>query len=122
MRKLSDADRKIWEQATKHVTPLGSNPSPQHLPKISISNIRQNVYDPRIDLHGLTIQDAYTVVLDHITNGALLGYRKLTIISGRSGQINIELPRWAERHSAVRSVDSINGGGAWEICLKRRDT
>jgi hypothetical protein len=52
-------------------------------------------------------------------NGALLGYRRLTIITGRSGQINVELPRWLERNTNVRSINQLSNGGSWEIVLKR---
>lgn len=124
MTGLTKADKDLWSQVTKGVTPLGQasvGPVAGHQ-FAKVSTPRAVEYDPRVDLHGLTIQEAYIVVQDHIANGALLGYKKLSVISGKSGQINIEMPSWAERHPAVRSVESKNGGGAWEICLKKRDS
>ena len=124
MTGLSKADRDIWALATKGVTPLGQpslGPVVGHqFAKVSVP--RAVEYSPTLDLHGLTIQEAYLVVRDHIENGALLGYKRLTIISGKSGQINVEMPKWAERLSAVRSITPMNGGGAWEVCLRKRDT
>jgi len=124
MRGLTSAEKDLWSKVTKDVTPLGEAgvDSLDGHPYIKVPVVRNSVYHPKIDLHGLTIQEAYSAVLDHISNGALLGYKRLTIVSGKSGQINIELPKWAERHSAVRSVEPFNGGGAWEICLKKAGT
>lgn len=124
MTGLNKADRDIWSRATKDVNPLGQprvGPVGGHQ-FAKVAEPRAVEYHPAVDLHGLTIQEAYLVVRDHIENGALLGYKRLTIVSGKSGQINQELPRWAGQISAVRSVTPMNGGGAWEICLKRRDT
>ena len=124
MTGLSKADRDIWSRATKDVTPLGQpslGPVAGHQ-FAKVSAPRAVEYSPTLDLHGLTIQEAYLVVRDHIENGALLGYKRLTIISGKSGQINVEMPKWAERLPAVRSITPMNGGGAWEVCLRKRDT
>jgi hypothetical protein len=121
---LSKDDLEAWKQVTKDVTPLGSAPvSPvEGLPCVRVSAPRSVEYHPRMDLHGATIHNAYAMVQEHVLKGAMLGYRTLTVISGRSGQINIEMPRWLERNPHVRSVNPKNGGGAWEICLKRKDT
>ena len=61
------------------------------------------------------------MVQEHVSRGYAEGYRVLTIITGKSGQINIELPKWLEKNSRVRSVTPKNGGGAWEVCLKKRN-
>lgn len=121
---LTQADRDVWSRATKDVTPLGQarvGPTAGDHFTMVVSP-RALPYHPTLDLHGLTVQEAFLVVRDHIENGALLGYKVLTIISGKSGQINIEMPRWADRISAVRSITPKNGGGAWEVCLKKRAT
>jgi DNA-nicking Smr family endonuclease len=71
-----------------------------------------------VDLHGVTIHEAWGVVNDHIYHGVQNGYKKLLIITGRSGQINQELPRWLERNPHVRSVTQMPNGGSWEIAIK----
>lgn len=80
-----------------------------------------SAYDPRLDLHGLKIQEAFEAVQEHLYQGFHNGFKKVTVISGRSGQINQEIPRWLENNSYVRSINSLRGGGAWEVCLKKRD-
>jgi len=124
VRQLSSDEQDLWSRVTQDVAPLGESSAVpvDGAPYFKVPVVRNAVFHPKIDLHGLTIQEAYSTVLDHIANGALLGYKRLTIVSGKSGQINIELPKWAERHSAVRSVEPFNGGGAWEICLKKAGT
>lgn len=122
MSGLSEDDKKLWGDITRNVRPLDTSDIPEGYFAPQRVQVETREYHPKIDLHGMTIQDAYRAVLDHISNGALLGYKRLTIVSGKSGQINVELPRWAERHVAVRSVEPFNGGGAWEIWLKRQNT
>lgn len=118
---LTKQDKDLWSRATKDVTPLGSpsvGPVEGHqFPRVA--EPRTLPFDPRMDLHGVTVHQAFTMVQDHILNGALMGYRRLTIITGRSGQINLEMPRWVERNTHVRSVSQMSNGGSWEILLKR---
>lgn len=123
MRTLTPAEKSLWSQVTKGVKPLGqSGVSIADNEYFKVSVNPAPAFHPTLDLHGLIIQDAFEAVRQHIETGARLGYKKLTVITGRSGQINIEMPQWAGRHSAVRSITPMNGGGAWLLCLKKRDT
>jgi DNA-nicking Smr family endonuclease len=117
---LSPSDRALWKATTLDVTPLGASlgPAEGHV-VVKVSAPRSVPYNPRVDLHGVTVHEAFGVVMDHVSQGAMLGYKKLTIITGRSGQINQELPRWMEKNPHVRSVVSMNGGGAWEVQMKK---
>jgi DNA-nicking Smr family endonuclease len=73
-----------------------------------------------LDLHGMTLADAHRASLEHVYQAKQAGdYRYVTIITGLSGQICDEFPRWFENHSLVRSVKALRGGGAWEIWLKK---
>lgn len=123
-RGLTPDEKNLWTRATKDVKPIGQAPvgsiQGQQFTKVATPHSRS--FSPCMDLHGLTVQEAFLAVKDHIENGALLGYKRLTVISGKSGQINLELPRWVENNPLARSVESKNGGGAWEIWLKKRDT
>lgn len=117
---LTPADQAIWSQVTKDVRPLGKAPvtPSEGLPRIRVSEPRNPAYSPRMDLHGVTVHEAFGMVQDHIYQGVQNGYKKLTIITGRSGQINQELPRWLERNSYVRSVTQLPNGGSWEVMIK----
>lgn len=121
MTELTKADKDLWKRVTQGVTPLGQpsmGPVEGHQ-FARVSEPRTGPYDPRLDLHGVTVHMAYGMVLDHVTNGAMQGFKRLTIITGRSGQINVELPRWLEKNANVRSVNQLSNGGSWEVLLKR---
>lgn len=121
MTGLTDDDKRVWRNVTRDIKPLDNRPvSPvEDRPRVRVTAPRSLPYDPVLDLHGLILQDAFQAVQSHIIEGAAQGYRRLTIITGRSGQMNQEMPRWVERNSVVRSINSMNGGGAWEILIKR---
>lgn len=124
-RRLSEDERKLWERTTKTVRPLDNAPvSPveghQH---IRVTAPRSQGFRPVLDLHGLTLHEAFQKSKDHIQTAVLLGqHRYVIIITGLSGQIHQEFPRWFTNHPQVRSINSLRGGGAWEIWLKRKDT
>jgi DNA-nicking Smr family endonuclease len=117
---LSDDDRALWSRVTKSVTPLGQAPvSPaKGQGFFGVVETRSRGFDPRVDLHGLTVHAAFGVVREHIYQGVQNGYSKLLVITGRSGQINEELPRWLEGHPSVRSVKLLANGGSWEVLIK----
>jgi len=119
MKGLSDSDAKMWNRITRDVTPLDCPESPAStLPAIRVNSPHATPFSPRVDLHGITVHEAFNVVQEHIYQGSINGYKKLMVITGRSGQINQELPRWLERNTKVRSVKQMPNGGSWEITIK----
>jgi DNA-nicking Smr family endonuclease len=121
MRKLTDNEKNLWSQLTKDVTPLakGSVSPIQGIVRLPAAHALRIEFSPCVDLHGVTIHEAYQVVKDHINEGIQNGYRHLTVITGKSGQINLELPKWLNSDSRIRSIAPKNGGGAWNIWLKK---
>lgn len=119
-RGLTPADKALWDSVTKGITPLGQAPvSPAEGQGLVFAAAPRNMdYDPRMDLHGVTVHEAFGLVQEHIYQGAQNGYKRLMIITGRSGQINQELPRWLERNTRVRSVTQMPNGGSWEVLIK----
>jgi DNA-nicking Smr family endonuclease len=113
----------MWSKVTKDVTPLGSTPmSPvEQSIVLPATTPRAKPFRPVLDLHGLTLHDAYNRSVSHIANAAGK-YRYVVIITGLSGQIREEFPKWFSNHALVRSINSLRGGGAWEVWLKKRDT
>ena len=123
MNGLTRQDRELWHQVIQDVKPLSDYPvSPnEHQYKMSATLQHRPRVSHSLDLHGLPIQEAYLRALEHVEN-AKGTFRHVTIITGLSGQINVEFPRWFENHHLVRSIKPLNGGGAWEICLKKSST
>ena len=119
-RELTRDELELWKAAMSGVTRLDGNRAVISGPKpVARPRPVDNIFNPVIDLHGLTIQSAYHVVLDHIDTAVSMGWRRLTIITGKSGAINVELPKWVEKVRSVSSVKPMNGGGAYEVCLRK---
>lgn len=119
-RGLTPSEQDLWGRATQDVTPLGKAPvrAAEGLPRVRVSEPRTMEYDPRLDLHGVTVHEAFGKVQEHIYQGVQNAYRKVMIITGRSGQINQEMPRWLEKNPRVRSVKQMPNGGSWEVAIK----
>jgi DNA-nicking Smr family endonuclease len=119
-QNLTPQDQAIWDQVTKDVIPLDNRPEKpcENLARLRVAEPRSVPFSPRMDLHGATIHDAFGRVQEHIYQGSQNGYKRLIIITGRSGQINQELPRWLEKNALVRSVKQLSNGGSWEVTIK----
>ena len=124
MRGLTDSEKNLWARATQNVRPLDKAPTGpvESLPRVSVPAPRDEGFDPVLDLHGLVLHDAFQRSKGHVQNAAMMGYKYVIIITGLSGQIHEEFPRWFADHPLVRSINSLRGGGAWEIWLKKRGT
>jgi DNA-nicking Smr family endonuclease len=83
-----------------------------------------------IDLHGMTLQDAYSALLRFIEIQAAGGKRCLLVITGkggpdRPGRLKLEVPLWLEGWKppvlAVTNAQPKHGGaGALYVLLQRR--
>ena len=121
-RKLSQKDQALWDRVTSTVRRLGGGVVPEAPPEVSLPAPRSNK-SPVLDLHGMTLTDAHRTVLAHIEDAALEGkLRYVTIITGLSGSIHEEFPRWLESHKDVRIINPLRGGGAFEVWLRKKGT
>lgn len=103
-------DPELWDVYVKNVTPLGqAGPSP---PELAVERILQG---SRLDLHGLSVEDAYSATMDFL-NGAT---GSVTVVTGQSGPIRREFPQWIERIKHAR-IEELNGGGAFRIHFRRK--
>lgn len=109
MRSLKDL--WLWRRVAETVTPL-SEPKqparPQPLARLGLITT--------LDLHGLTIRQAFEATRELIANGRAASLTHVTVITGRSGQIRQEFPIWLETFG-VRRYAELNGGGAFKIRL-----
>ena len=74
---VSSKDKKDWLNFTKNIKGI-YNKDLDYL-----SKNKKEYYSKTIDLHGLTIQEANKKVENFIHNCFELGYKKLTIITGK---------------------------------------
>ena len=121
-RRLTDDERSLWERVATSVRKFGRDQT-LPVPTTPVSpgfNIGTIPFNPVLDLHGMTLNGAHRAALDHIYNARLQSNcRYVTIITGLSGQICEEFPRWFDNHLGIRSIKSLHGGGAWELWLTR---
>ena len=100
---LTNDDKRIWEQVTKSVYPMGT-PAPG-VPRGEIVS-----YQPAsIDLHGLTIQNAYETLLGLVERSVVKQHKHLIVITGLSGEIRREFPIWCQTDRFKKYVRRIEG-------------
>ena len=88
--------------------------------------------DRRIDLHGLTLDDAHAALDRFLTRAWLEGARMLLVITGKGGQaasgvLRTEVPKWlsdgAHTAKVLRTATAQpkdGGGGALYVLLRRQ--
>ena len=80
-----------------------------------------------LDLHGLTIEEAYQTLRRFLTVHVRENSKVITIITGKGspgkeGLIHHEIQNWLDTpffKSKINEVRWLNGGGALELRLKR---
>jgi len=105
---MDDKDEKIWEAVKKTVTPLEAAGRSRRSRRSAPREKRT------LDLHGLTVNEAFLATRSFIENAS---DGQIRIITGKSGQINQEFLRWLEPLPRIKSVIEENGGGSYGIRL-----
>ena len=103
---MSDGDR-WWKAVKATVTPLAQ------AGKQRSRNRYTKVAPGILDLHGMTVQQAYDATLEFIehSNGPVI------VITGKSGQIYQEFSFWLENQNRVKRSAENKGGGSFQITL-----
>lgn len=111
---LNSSDQETWNIWVDHFFKK-NNPLP--IPKIYKTTLKTV-----LDLHGMTLQQAFCAVNQFILNHSITGSKKITIITGKSGPILKEFPSWISQNNYVRSinpvVDKKNQIGSFQVILK----
>ena len=111
---LSDEDAKTWNTYIQNVW---SKPETKFQPKKG----RDDSLQFSLDLHGMTIQQAFNATRLFVEEHRINGSKSFVIISGKSGKIADELPFWVENIPCVRKIepimDSRGDSGAYVVYL-----
>lgn len=108
---MDEHSRSLWARVCATVNKLGSPRSPR-------SYAPESVSEPLcLDLHGLTVQDAYDRTRAFLSHSSA---SVVTVITGRSGIIRAEFPHWLDGFPEVASFGEQNGGGAFRIVLRKK--
>jgi DNA-nicking Smr family endonuclease len=71
----------------------------------------------RLDLHGYTVHNAWARFCAFIVDCKYAGHKSVVIVTGQ-GEIEKELPVWADLDPNIRSCEQANPG-AYRIYLKK---
>lgn len=113
-RELKASEREMWSEATKGVKPL---PCKRNVAPSIPNLVSQPYWRPVLDLHGLPVHEAWDQCKYHLETARQLGYSRVTIIPGRSGQISTEFENWLKNMGSVRKAKPRHGGGCWTLWL-----
>lgn len=75
-----------------------------------------------LDLHGFTVMDAHKEVESFIQKSIENEFNRITIITGKSGQIVEEFPKWVELCSVVKRYHMKPNKGSWEVWLEKKNS
>lgn len=128
---FSNTDLSLWESIKKTLRPLKKNRATEPVPfpkrlKVHAAPARELM--SVLDLHGLTVEEAYRTVCRFITLHVRENTKYITLITGKGtkdkeGRIHQEIAGWLETpffKEKINQVRWLNGGGALEIMLKRK--
>ena len=119
-------DEEFWEEVKKTVKPVKRKVM-RDLPK-RLRVVRGTPKPPKtiLDLHGLTVQEAFETSQKFITRARHAGIKEITIITGRGttgkALIKNEFLGWLENPKIsphIRTHQWQNRGGAVKIALKK---
>lgn len=125
------SDLFFWENIKATFSPLKKkeekvlHPLP---PRLHVRRAPGKELLSTLDLHGLTVEEAYQSLRRFIILHMQAHTKLITIITGKGtptkeGQIHREISGWLETpffREKINQVRWLNGGGALEIMLKRK--
>ncbi len=128
---LSSDDLSLWEAIKKTLSPLTKNKAREPVsmpPKLRVRRAPERELLYTLDLHGLTVEEAYQALRRFIMIHIRQNTKIITIITGKGspqkeGLIHREIAGWLETPFFTEKINQtrwLNGGGAIEIMLKRK--
>ena len=111
---LSNDDIRVWTQYLSGNSPMSILPITRELPRVKISSV--------LDLHGLTLQNAFNEFKNWINSHQLAGTKTVKVVTGQSGKIKQEFPIWCSNIPFIKHCDpilnSIGTYGSFKILMK----
>ncbi len=143
-RPLTKEEKELWQQFTSKAIPLDQVPKPPPLsteanrrPRTPLKKDKHPIPTARLDLHGMTIDQAFQSLTTFLANSQAQGHRCVLVITGKgsvktehwwqkAGILKEQVPRWLEdepnrsritTHSIARPEHG--GSGALYVFLKK---
>lgn len=108
-----------WERFCKSVVPLQKTNKITHIPKNNRKPVKRYKLDNKLDLHYENLDISFKKVNDYIDTAKEQNIKKVTIITGKSGIIKEEFPKWMENNNKVRSSTLNDNKGSFKIKLSK---
>lgn len=116
MHKLTPEDEALWRRVADSVR------ENQHFSfsfRAPPTRVKFPEFDPVLDLHHYTIHDAYLAVREHLEQARWAKVHWVIHITGKSGQILVEYPRWIELNPYAARTKLLPNQGSYKTWLKR---
>ena len=125
MKTVSDI--QLWDEFKQSVQPLNSGRKGEDLPpKLRVHRASPRPVAYCLDLHRMTIEEAYQRSVQFIERHYRLGSKKIQIITGkgreRQGLIHLEFANWLDTrgfNQYIREWKWTNDEGAVNLWLKK---
>lgn len=128
---LSQSDLSLWESIKQTLKPLTRTRATEPIPfprRLRVHAVPARELMTTLDLHGLTVEEAYQTLRRFIQVHIRENTKLITIITGKGsreheGLIHREVSGWLTTpffRDRINQVRWLNGGGALEIMLKRK--
>ena len=125
-RVLTDEEKALLAAAMADVRPLVKTPRAPAVVRKTTKKPAATLHPPLstvLDLHGLTLEQAHTRLAAFIEAHVRAGSRELLVITGKSGQLAHEVPRWLtlsdmKIHVSMVSKASPRQGGEGALCVR----
>lgn len=121
-------DTELWNQLKQSVQPLAFNAAEQDLPpRLKVRRAPLSPVSYNLDLHHLTIQEAYQKTQQFIEKHYKIGTKHIQIITGKGregkGAIHGEFAGWLDTtpfKQYIRQWEWKNDGGAANLWLRKK--
>ena len=114
VRHLTPEESELWNKVMSGTLQICK----QSLPPIPTPTpVKPKIHYPKkcVDLHGMTIQEAHAITLHQLDIWKNVA-KSLVFITGKSGIIRQEFLHWVQH---AGKVETLNGGGAFRVFLKK---
>lgn len=112
---LNSEDKDLWQQYITYFL----NKEDAITPKYTYNDINSR----KLDLHGLTINNAWIKFKEFIEYHYYNGTKNIVVITGKSGQISKEFVNWCDSIPLIKSYEPLtrrNGAiGSYRINFKQ---
>ena len=116
---ISETDASLWAQLTRSITPMNDKHIAPIIPKLPGRITPNYIFKPILDLHGQTIHNAFNKVDQQLHQAHEIGWKRITVITGKSGPISSEFEEWVKARSEIKKIQPKNDRGAWVIWIKK---